>query len=324
MLGKLVTAMRPGPFDSLDEATLNAAIALISSMNPRTELAAMMAVQIAATGFAGLKFLRQSQHHMDEIYIDVYGGYAMKLFKFQVELLHAMDRHQRGNQQTVEVRHVHIHSGAQGVVGIVNAGPEGRIEMKDDPMHPNPSSPRCAKSGVERRHGAARAANVPPSREKPVVGCMAAPPDRAVRRECGMEIIAMAATPEKLWPSRTRCGGWLGSQNFDQAVIRPSSREESSPSVRPPRGGRSGGEVGERFDGEPPGRPRRGINATRHPPVLRGTRLRSPRNCRKRPRMRANRGPSDARARSRSTMFDRRAGARSTPDKRPAPTPLTP
>ena len=125
MLGKLVTAMRPGPFDSLDEATLNAAIPLISSMNPRTELAAMMAVQIAATGFAGLKFLRQSQHHMDEIYIDVYGGYAMKLFKVQVELLHAMDRHQRGNQQTVEVRHVHIHSGAQGVVGIVNARPEG-------------------------------------------------------------------------------------------------------------------------------------------------------------------------------------------------------
>ena len=126
MLGKLVTALRPGPFDNLDEATLNAAIALISSMNPRTELAAMMAVQIAATGFAGLKFLRQSQHHMDEIYIDVYGGYAMKLFKIQVELIHAMDRHQRGNQQTVEVRHVHIHSGAQGVVGIVNArGPEG-------------------------------------------------------------------------------------------------------------------------------------------------------------------------------------------------------
>jgi hypothetical protein len=26
----------------------------------------------------------------------------------------------RGNQQTVEVRHVHIYPGAQGVVGIVN------------------------------------------------------------------------------------------------------------------------------------------------------------------------------------------------------------
>jgi hypothetical protein len=31
-------------------------------------------------------------------------------------MIHALDRHRRGNKQTVEVRHVHIHSGAQGVV----------------------------------------------------------------------------------------------------------------------------------------------------------------------------------------------------------------
>ena len=85
MLGKLITALRPGPFDNLDEATLNAAIAMIASINPQTELAALMAVQIVATGFAGLKFLRQSQHHMDEIYIDVYGGFATKLFRLQLE-----------------------------------------------------------------------------------------------------------------------------------------------------------------------------------------------------------------------------------------------
>jgi hypothetical protein len=117
----LITALRPGPFDHLDETTLNAAIALISSINPQTELDALIAVQIAATGFAGLKFLRQSQHHMDETYVGVYGGYATKLLRLQVDLIQALDRHQRGNKQTVEVRHVHIHSGAQGVVGIVNA-----------------------------------------------------------------------------------------------------------------------------------------------------------------------------------------------------------
>jgi len=121
MLGKLITALRPGPFDHLDEATLNAAIALIASVNPQTELQALMAVQIAATGFAGLKFLRQSQHNMDETYVGVYGGYATKLLGLQLDMIQALDRHRRGNKQTVEVRHVHIHSGAQGVVGIVNA-----------------------------------------------------------------------------------------------------------------------------------------------------------------------------------------------------------
>jgi hypothetical protein len=120
MLGKLVSGLRPGPYDHLDEATLNAAIAVISSIKPQTELGALLAVEIVVIGFAGFKFLRQSQQHMDEVYIDVYGGFATKLFRGQIEMIQALDRHQRGNKQTVEVRHVHIHSGAQGVVGFVN------------------------------------------------------------------------------------------------------------------------------------------------------------------------------------------------------------
>jgi hypothetical protein len=69
MLGKLITALRPGPFDHLDEATLNAAIALIAAVNPRTEHQALLAVQIVATGFTQLKFLSLSQRHLDETYI---------------------------------------------------------------------------------------------------------------------------------------------------------------------------------------------------------------------------------------------------------------
>lgn len=126
MFGKLVAALRPNPFEQLDEATLNAAIALVASMKPQTELEALLAVEIAAIGFAGPKFLRQSQHHLDEIYISVYGNYAVKLLRLQLDMIHALDRHRRGNQQTVEVRHLHIHSGAQGVVGIVNAAGKER------------------------------------------------------------------------------------------------------------------------------------------------------------------------------------------------------
>ncbi len=121
MFGKLVMALRPNPHEQLDEATLNAAIALVASMEPKTELEALLAVEIAAIGFAGHKFLRQSQHHLDEIYIGVYGNYAIKLLRLQLDMIRALDQHRRGNKQTVEVRHVHIHSGGQGVVGIVNA-----------------------------------------------------------------------------------------------------------------------------------------------------------------------------------------------------------
>jgi hypothetical protein len=123
MLGKLMEALRPGPFDQLEEATLNAGLALLDSVGPRSELEALLAVQIVATGFSGMRFLRQSQRHMMEDYIDVYGAYAIKLLKLQNELIHTLDRHRRGNTQTVEIRHLHFHPGAQGVVGIINPSP---------------------------------------------------------------------------------------------------------------------------------------------------------------------------------------------------------
>jgi hypothetical protein len=120
MLGKIIEALKPNPFDQLDEATLNSALAIIDSTRCRSELEALMAVEIVATGFAGLRFLRQSQHSMTEDYIRTYGPYAGKLLRLQLDLIQALDRHRRGHKQTVEVRHLHIHSGAQGMVGIVN------------------------------------------------------------------------------------------------------------------------------------------------------------------------------------------------------------
>jgi hypothetical protein len=89
-------------------------------MQPRSELQALLAVQIIATGFAGLRFLRQSHRQMTEDYIDVYGGYAIKLLRLQNDMIQTFERYRRGNKQTVEVRHVHIHPGGQGVVGIIN------------------------------------------------------------------------------------------------------------------------------------------------------------------------------------------------------------
>ena len=114
ILGKVVEALKPTPHDTLDEATLNAALAIIDSVHCRSELEALIAVEIVATGFSGLRFLRQSQRHMTEEYITVYGNYANRLLRLQLDLMHALDRHRRGHKQTVEVRHVHIHSGAQG------------------------------------------------------------------------------------------------------------------------------------------------------------------------------------------------------------------
>jgi len=52
--------LRPGLYDQLEEATVNAALATIDSMKPQSELEALLSVEIIAAGFAGLRFLRQS------------------------------------------------------------------------------------------------------------------------------------------------------------------------------------------------------------------------------------------------------------------------
>jgi hypothetical protein len=45
MMRKLFDALAPSPHDQLEEATLNAGLALISSMQPQSELEALLAVQ---------------------------------------------------------------------------------------------------------------------------------------------------------------------------------------------------------------------------------------------------------------------------------------
>jgi hypothetical protein len=124
MLTQLVSVLRPGPLDVLDEATLNTAIALIASVRPRNELEALIAVQIAATAFAGLEFLHLSQRHLEEAYIEVWGGHAIRLLRLELKLIQRLDKHRHSNKQKVRVEHVHIHAGAQGVSGISNSSKE--------------------------------------------------------------------------------------------------------------------------------------------------------------------------------------------------------
>jgi hypothetical protein len=121
MFKKLVSLLRPGCWDVLDEATLNAAIALIASVQPRGEVEAVIAVEIAATAFASFRFLHLCLRHQQDTYIDVWGGHAIRLIKLELELIQGLDQHRRGNKQTVRVEHVHLHAGAQGVLGIVNS-----------------------------------------------------------------------------------------------------------------------------------------------------------------------------------------------------------
>jgi hypothetical protein len=125
MMGKLISGLRPNPFDVLDEATLNSAMAVIASVRATSELEALLATQATIAGFSAFRMMELSQRHLGEENIAVYGTFAVKLIRLQNELIEAINRNRRGNSQSIVVKHVHIHPGAQGVVGIVNQD-EGR------------------------------------------------------------------------------------------------------------------------------------------------------------------------------------------------------
>ena len=120
MMGKLISGLRPNHFDSLGEATLNAALAVIASVKTTSELEALLATQAVIAGFSAFRMLELSQRHLGEENIAVYGGYANRLLKLQNELIETLNRHRRGNSQTVTV--VHISQGDRGVVGVIAGG----------------------------------------------------------------------------------------------------------------------------------------------------------------------------------------------------------
>jgi len=121
MMGKVISGLRPNAFDMLGEVTLNAALATIASLRPESEMEALMCVQIVIAGFSGLRMIELSQRHLSEENIAVYRGYANRLLKLQGELLKTLDKRRKGgSSQSIEVKHVHIHAGGQGVIGIVN------------------------------------------------------------------------------------------------------------------------------------------------------------------------------------------------------------
>jgi hypothetical protein len=99
---------------------------MVSSAECRSELEAFLLVEIVATGFSGLRLLRQSQKHMTEDYINIYGNYGTKLIRLQLDLMKTFEQMRRVNQQTVAVGRLDIHPGAQALVGIVNKTEAGQ------------------------------------------------------------------------------------------------------------------------------------------------------------------------------------------------------
>jgi len=126
---------------------IQGAIAALIGIAPKDELEGMMAAQLIAAHSAAMECYRRgmiaeqtAEARRDNLNL------ANKLARAFTELLSAINKHRGKGQQKVTVEHVHVHSGAQAVVGVVETSgggtrskPEGYPDAKQITHAPEPA-----------------------------------------------------------------------------------------------------------------------------------------------------------------------------------------
>ena len=103
---------------------------MIAELKPSNLTEALLAVQMVSVHEASLVLLRRAMHEeQDEEGCEANVRRSARLMRLFNEQLGAMMKLKgRATQQKMTVEHVHVHSGAQAVVGVVNA-PKGEGEQ---------------------------------------------------------------------------------------------------------------------------------------------------------------------------------------------------
>jgi hypothetical protein len=114
---------------------LSATLAALMGIAPKDELESMMAAQLIAAHNAAMECYRRGM-----IGEQTFEGrrenlaQANKLSRTFATLLEALNHHRGKGQQKVTVEHVHVHSGGQAVVGVVeHPGGGDRAKSEDQP-----------------------------------------------------------------------------------------------------------------------------------------------------------------------------------------------
>jgi hypothetical protein len=115
---------------------LSATVAALVGIGPKDELEGMIAAQLIAAHDATMECYRRAM-----IGEQSFEGrrenltQANKLSRTYAALIDALNRHRGKGQQTVRVEHVHVHSGGQAIVGMVERRGEGLSRnQRNNPM----------------------------------------------------------------------------------------------------------------------------------------------------------------------------------------------
>ncbi len=122
-LNQLVDAGSKGP--EPDEADSNFMLSVVKGIEPRDQVEAMLAAQMAAVHMATMTFARRLNHVENIPQQDSAERAFNKLTRTFATQMEALKRYRTGGQQKVVVEHVTVNAGGQAIVGAVQAGGGG-------------------------------------------------------------------------------------------------------------------------------------------------------------------------------------------------------
>ena len=126
-------------------------IAIVSGQQPKDELEAMVICQMAVTHALTMRSFGNLNRSNEIQQQDSNGLMVARLTKAFASQVDALAKLRRGGEQRVVVEHVHIHAGAQAIVGAVThtGGPRALIENQGQPHATNKPGPIIASVGQE-------------------------------------------------------------------------------------------------------------------------------------------------------------------------------
>ena len=110
---------------AVDESGLNFMLAVVKGVEPKDQVEAMLAAQMAAVHNATMTFARRLAHVENIQQQDSAERAFNKLARTFAAQVEALRRHRTGGEQKVMVEHVTVNEGGQAIVGNVSHGGRG-------------------------------------------------------------------------------------------------------------------------------------------------------------------------------------------------------
>ena len=123
LLAQLANAGSQGK--KADERGINFMLSVVHAVQPKDELEAMLAAQMAAVHMATMTFARRLAHVENILKQDSAERAFNKLARTFAAQMETLKRYRNGGEQKVTVQHVTVNEGGQAVVGHVSNGGGG-------------------------------------------------------------------------------------------------------------------------------------------------------------------------------------------------------